>query len=373
MPFNTSGNGLLVVEGFINLTGKTSIALSRTTKLNDKRIVPETGALLLVEGEDNSSYFLNESFEGTYVTDPLPFNSAVKYRLRIKTKNNKEYLSEFKSVIVTPSIDSLSWKREDGGVQIYVNSHDPENSTHYYKWDYEETWEFKSSSRASLKFKILEESGDKKFELAYYDSTTYSVYEKVYTCWQNSNSTEIEIGSTIKQVEDVVAHPVRFHRKGAWELSFLYSILVKQYGLSEEGFDFFQRMKKNSESLGSIFDAQPSEITGNIQCVTDPGEPVIGYIEFTSLEEKRFFISNNDLPDWEYDPDCQFLIAVGLEFPYLNDPEVLKTLYIDHGYVPTIPFELAMGSNYVISFYADKERCVDCTVRGYNTKPSFWP
>jgi hypothetical protein len=50
-------------------------------------------------------------------------------------------LSEFAEVRITPQLDSVSWKQENNGVRIYASTHDPNNNTRYYKWDYEETWE----------------------------------------------------------------------------------------------------------------------------------------------------------------------------------------------------------------------------------------
>ena len=43
-------------------------------------------------------------------------------------------------------------------------------------------------------------------------------------------------------------------------------------------------MQKNAESLGSIFDEQPTQITGNIHSVTNPSEQVIGYVSAGTVE-----------------------------------------------------------------------------------------
>jgi hypothetical protein len=85
--------------------------------------------------------------------------------LRIKTTNGKEYASDFTSVKYTPSIDSITWQREDGGLRLYANAHDPQNATKYYQWKYEETWEFHSAFFSSLKY--LRDNSGKVINLAY--------------------------------------------------------------------------------------------------------------------------------------------------------------------------------------------------------------
>ncbi len=58
-----------------------------------------------------------------------------------------------------------------------------------------------------------------------------------------------------------------------------------------------KKLKNNTEQLGSIFDAQPSETGGNLHCKTDPTEQVIGFIGCSSQTQKRIFINRYELPD----------------------------------------------------------------------------
>jgi hypothetical protein len=73
-------------------------------------------------------------------------------------------------------------------------------------------------------------------------------------------------------------------------------MLLKQYGLSSDAYTFWSQMKKNTEELGSIFDAQPSQINGNIHCTTNPVEPVFGYVSITNIQTKRIYINRTSLP-----------------------------------------------------------------------------
>ncbi|MEO6328621.1 MAG: DUF4249 domain-containing protein, partial [Ginsengibacter sp.] len=135
--------GYLVVEGFINNGQKsTIITLTRTTRLFDTLdVIYEHNATVNIEGDNQLTYPLYYTGNGNYISaTSLNLNSNQKYRLRIKTQDGKEYLSDFSKVRNTPPVDSITWLRENGGVRLYINTHDPQNTTRYYQWKYKEVW-----------------------------------------------------------------------------------------------------------------------------------------------------------------------------------------------------------------------------------------
>jgi hypothetical protein len=146
-PVNEENENLLVVEGFLNNgQGPTTIRLSRSVELTDttqKKF--ELGAKVNVEGENGSSFALAGNTNGEYSISQLPLLNNIKYRLHIKTINGKEYASDFVPIKITPPIDSITWQKESNGLRLYVNTHDPQNATKYYQWEFEETWEFHSA------------------------------------------------------------------------------------------------------------------------------------------------------------------------------------------------------------------------------------
>ena len=79
--------------------------------------------------------------DGIYTSSNLGLALNTEYRLKITTANGKEYLSDYMVAKKTPPIDSLEFRQEEKGVQIYVNTHDDSNNTRYYRWDFDETWE----------------------------------------------------------------------------------------------------------------------------------------------------------------------------------------------------------------------------------------
>ncbi|MDO8992812.1 MAG: DUF4249 domain-containing protein [Daejeonella sp.] len=346
---------LLVVEGTINQGGLTNIMLSRTLKLSDKSVVQmEKGAKVQVEGLNNSILALTESAAGVYTLPATTFNATLQYRLRIKTIAGKEYLSDLMSVRTTPAIDSLNWRRERDGVGLYIDAHDSNNNTKYYQWDYLETWEQHSVEFSDYVYKDARVQSRDPLESL-----------KIFTCWKNEASTNILISSTAKLSSDVVDDfqlaliPNRSERLGI-----RYSILVKQYAIGKEAFDYLTLMKRNSEQQGSLFDNQPSDIVGNIKCISNPDERVIGFINISQIVEKRIFISNNQVPAWNFDRTCGAIVV-------RNHKDSLYAAFVTGQNLITTYNVSAAGT--IESYNGNTAICLDCRTRGgSNVKPSFW-
>jgi len=350
-PAIATNTNYLVVEGLLNAgQGPTNITLSRTAKLVDSvYFKPERNAVVTVEGSDNSTYPLLESGSGSYMAGQLLLKPNTTYRLHIKTKDGKEYASDYVAVKRTPEIDSISWKQDANGVQLYANTHDPQNSTVYYKWDYEETWEIHSPYPPSFRY-----IGN--------GTVLYAPNQNKEICWKYNQSTNIIIGSSAKLQSDVIHEsPLLFIAAQHEKLGVRYSMLVKQYALDKKAYAFYQVMKKNTESLGSIFDAQPSELRGNLSCLSNPDEPVIGYIQASTISQQRLFIKNSQLKNWVYPMYCDTYLVP-------NTPDSLDFYFSGS----LLPYNAEYGPGGITGYFSATPHCVDCTLRGSNVKPSYW-
>ncbi len=358
----SSGTGYLVVEGFINSgSGPSTITLTRSTKVYDQsNIVYERNALVNIEGENQEKFSLIEVSDGTYSSASLNLNTNEKYRIHITTQDGKEYVSDFEEVKFTPPIDSISWLRNNDGITIYANSHDQQNNTKYYRWDYEETWEFHSAFMSTLEYTFDPVTGQPNG--IDYRNADHQPDTTIYKCWKTTFSTNINIASSEKLSSDVIYFPLLEIPQGDEKLSVLYSIKIKQYSLNQSAYLFYEAMKKNTEGLGTIFDPLPTTLPGNIHCITNPSEPVVGYVNISEEQDKRIFISNAEVPGWNYDSGCQLVLID-------NNPDSI--VKYGSNLTPTFPNEFR--GLLIINFYASGPTCVDCTLSGTNAKPPFWP
>lgn len=346
-----SDTDILVVEGFLNVgQDETRLRITRSTDVSrDNNIVIEQGAYVTVEGEDNSVQLLPSTGNG-YYTAALQLSFGSKYRVRINTLQGVEYLSEYVEAKQTPEIDSIGWDRTGRGVMMHVNTHDDTNNSIYYRWEYDETWEINTYFISGYVFENLMVRERRLDE-----------YRNV--CWKYDGSQNIKIGNSSRLQSDQISRaPLVLISPGHEKLSVRYSILVRQYVLDKEGYEFFDLMKKNTESLGTIFDPQPSELRGNFTCITNPEEPVLGYLTASSVTEKRHFVRNSDFPGWNYSENCPTKEVT---------PDSIVYYFGSGDWIPYTVEEVIPGN--ITMYYGAYPRCVDCTWRGgYLNRPPYW-
>jgi hypothetical protein len=350
-PYQSPTTGYLVVEGYITGNGPTTFKLSRTIPLpGDSTIPVVTGAHLQIEASDNSLYPFTETGNGFYLLPSITMNTAARYRLRITNVNNETYLSDYVPFKPTPPIDSINWINIDTGVVIYANTHDPTGNTRYYQWKYNETWEYTGSEQSGYIWQ-----GD--------SLAPRPLSAQIYICYHTDSSGNILIATSDKLAQDVIyEHPLVSIGANTQPLGIEYSILVSQYALTDSAYNYLTLMQSNTEQLGSIFDPLPSQLVGNIHCLSDPAEPVVGYISAGALQQQRIFISRSQVPGWLYYFECPR--------PDRLFPETLDSMIFYFDYNNYVPVDIINNS----TIEANVANCIDCRTQGGATqKPAFWP
>jgi len=367
-------SGILVVDGFIIANGRTTIKLSRTIKLDDQfpkdAVYVQNANIQLIDENDRIIAVAEPQIAdgklvaGTYeINDLISYNPSMKYALDIRIENS-HYRSDFISPVHTPEIDEVTWSiNTDKSMDIMVSTHDSTNRTKYFFWRFEEDWEFIAPLLAEAR----------------YDPVTKSVIphshllpDNKYYCWRRDESKSMLYSSSDRLSESVVKNR-KIHQISPNDPRFcyLYSILVKQYGLDKEAYDYFENLQRNIEESGSLFAPQPTEIEGNMRCLSNPDELVIGYIAITKEVTHRLFIDMEKLNLYRPEDSCSTELTPEGEPP---------GEFVPSRHYPTIEiaFDGGLGIYQVIvpgvRWYCFMLRCVDCTYTG-NTKnkPAFWP
>jgi hypothetical protein len=357
----------LVVDGFLNSQGVTTIKLSRTSAIAAAASPPtEAGATLFIEEEAGPRFPLAEGGRGSYTSAVLALNPARRYRLHIRTQAGREYASDFVAVKATPPIDNVVWRAESSGLHLFVNTHDASGATQYYRWEYDETWEITPPYSPTVEFvsPIIRPI-----------AVPYPIM-----CWGNQHSTAIQIDKTTALNQDVVAnYPLRQLPPTSERLYTRYSLLVQQHALSREEYEFWDLLRKNTESLGTLFDPQPAQLTGNVHALNSADEAALGFVGAHSVTEKRIFISRNELPAWRvpsgYEscipPDTVFL--VGPAGPLPNPTQILQAAFGSTSGLQPIDLLDNASTGQPDGYTAALRDCIDCRTRGSAVKPSFWP
>jgi hypothetical protein len=344
----------LVIDGFLNsATGSGRFFLTRTQNLKDNTRPPhETFAQVMIEDETGERYNAIGDM-GVYEFTGIQLQPDHKYRMRIVTSNDKEYVSEYVPVLNSAPIDSITWEVDDNKLNILVNSHDDTGKSRYYRWYFNETWEYTTLYTSTFKF----ENGM---------VSTRPPEEYINRCWRGSVSTDIVLGSTTLLDRDVVSKfKLVSIEAGSIKLSVKYSIEVNQQVLSEAGYTYWSNLKRTTETLGGLFDPLPSQVIGNFHCVTNPSEPVIGFFEAGNFAEKRIFINASDIPaDFRFEPPYCTIDTILLA-------DVATTPLGPDSFIGELTEPGKLG---ILGFSTAEAVCIDCRVLGggYTFRPPFW-
>ena len=344
----------LVVEGYLEVGSSGSkISLSRTTPIySDIRSLPVSNAIVEVEGTASGNWIFSQRVLGEYILyEALPPNQ--NYRVRITTPT-AEYLSEEISPMDTPEDMEVNYEHRNGGVSIFASTTGTENAR-YFIWEYEEDWEYRSPYQ----------------NFYYYDSASNSVLSTpfnqiVLSCFQSDVSTRIILESADRfQGNRISRKEITRIDSLSEKLGQRYSILVKQRAIDQDAFVFWDGMRKNSDDIGGIFSPLPSLINSNVNNLTNPAEPVIGYISAGQTIEKRMYIDSRELGPWRVSiSEYQNCALDTVTMDDYNDYFVLNN------YVPVLP--ICDDGPICTTYLSSTVNCTDCRLRGNANPPSFW-
>ena len=346
----------LVIEGLItDQPGTDTIKIYKSMPLGENRkAAPVQGCSVSIRDDLDNSFDLTEIAKGVYITDSSEFCGAVgrKYTLVIRTGSidgqNYSYESSPMEMIPVPEIGNLyyektliagedTYHKQKDGCRILLDTHDPEDKCKFYRWNFEETWEIR---------------------------IPYKVQNNI--CWVSNNSNSIIIKNTsVLNENSIDGLPVLLISDETDRLMEKYSISVNQYSLNYDEYLYWEKLKRVTQDVGGLYDIVPSAISGNMHCIDDPNEKVLGFFSVSAKTSRRIFID-------EY--------FSGIVYPYL-DCETLKKygsgdpafLFPELG-VGIVLWIIVDATNIIPPYwiFTDNKACYDCTVRGTKTKPSFW-
>ena len=361
----TDHDAELVIQGRILSGDKSVIYITQTQPLNSQER-PETvlNAQVSIIGQNGYGSELAEFDieQDCYTIDTRELPNNTLYAVQVKIDNDI-YQSEFQPIQYTPEIDEVTYKERTDGISIHVTTHGDDQASPYYMWTYEEDWEF----HADINVKELRGIPIYSSEFYQFENRNDNPY---YYCWKHADSRNIHLYST-QELQENTAKDVELLQIPIDDIriSYIYSILVKQWGISNDAYKYYHTIELYSEESAGLFTPIPSEIRGNVSCISDPGKRVRGYVLASQTTTKRIFIYESDFKELvsEYS-NCSIQRPPTPEVPgwqYSWNSQI--------NYNASVAYTLT-GKINVESILYSKD-CVDCrTVDGATKKrPDFWP
>src|SRR6478609_10071074 len=349
-PVAKAQSTFLVVDAFLDGTEKScTVVLSRSQDVSDTDTEPmEKKANIQLKDSNGNTYTLAEISDGNYSVSNVTIDTQLKYQLSIKTEEGKKYQSDFVEIKNTPAIDDVTWKENDQGLQFYVSTHDDEKKSIYYQYRYIETWAYVAPIESS--FEII-------------DGAVHVRIHDIYHCWRTVSSANISITTSVKLSEDIISNfPFYLIEKPSQKLLMRYSILVKQYTVTAEAYNYWKQLQKNTEKLGTLFDPQPSQILSNVQNIDNVDEPILGYFSAGITTSKRIFVDASELKG-NYYP--RYPVKCMLD-------SIKMASVVSSGLILINPY--FKGGTIPAGYWCTTVACGDCRQSGggTTTKPDFW-
>ena len=358
----------VVIEGRI-LAGEESVVyLSYTTPLNSEEAVSDIlNAQVYVIGQNGyRSQAAEFDIENDcYVIDTRELENNTHYAVEV-TVDGETYQSEFQPLLVSPEIDEVTWQEHESSISIHVTTLAEKDDSRHFMWSFEEDWEI----HAEVDMRGTDSIKPFYVKEQYPDLTeTRNPY---LFCWMHDVSRNVLLHSTANLSENVIEN-MQLHEIGIENvrLSYLYSIQVKQWSLSDEAYNYFSIQKRYTEESEGLFTPVLSDYRGNIVCTSHPDKRAHGYVLASNVTTKRIFIYEKDFKHMRslYEtPNCY---ARNWEHDYKPMGDMLATFPWKSPWV----IMARDGNPWDRDALMYTWFCVDCrqTIGATKKRPDFWP
>lgn len=358
----SSAEAEIAIEGRI-LAGEESVFhLAYTIPLNSEEEAPDIlNAQIHVIGQNG---YRSEAAEfdiedNCYVIDTRALENNTHYAVEV-TVDGETYQSDFQPLLTSPEIDEVTWQENESSVSIFVTTWAEKTESRHFMWSFEEDWEFHAEvdMRGTDFVKPI-------YKKEHYPDLTETRNPYLF-CWMHDVSRNILLHSTANLSENLVEN-AKLHEIGIEDIriSYIYSILVKQWSLSDEAYKYYSIAKQYTEESGGLFSPVMSDYQGNIRCLTNPDKRAHGYVLASSVTTKRIFIYEEDFKHMRslfWDSYCTSMSDD--QKPWGNGP-------VESWLSPWVVMRDIRTNRETLYLW----NCVDCRHRPGASKkrPDFWP
>jgi hypothetical protein len=335
-----------------------TVSVSMASEIGDPHYIPVSGCFVRIYDDKGHFFEMHESEAGIYIgaIDKKYLKPGTSFMVEILTSDGIDIESDFDRMSECPEVDSVYFIRKENltnnlgqdtrGIQFYIDLDCGKINSRFFRWEAIETWEYHADYPREW----------------YYDGSVHHISPPDYSrkvCWSTELVKNIYTLSTDGLVENkYYMFPLNFVDNHTSRLMYGYSLLIKQFAISEAAYSYWDQLRINSNEQGGLYEKQPLSIRGNLYNITDPSQAVLGFFSVSSVKSKRIFI-----------PGIENL---GFDFSTYCAPETLGVgglRSIDPSEYPA--FLVGNAVRYLgvqLSQY-----CVDClTLGGTNIKPDFW-
>jgi len=299
-------NQILVIDAFIgNSVGTSYVSLSLSLPFDSlgipEKISPES---VYVTDDQNIKTVFRKSSPGVYIPENYSFKGEINktYILTVKTSDNQVFQSSPQKML-QPLNPVKVW----GGYNKYSYLYDNGNGKVIPREEdvCEIYFDFISSSGELPRFRFTSS------QIVEYTITKGMMNEMTFFCWFTTDDKSLrftsekypsasgEINNQVVSVTDadgkITVTDMSLQKRGYGDTVVTIHehkriIRINQYRLNPDSYLWYKGIEKQSSSEGKVFDPLPSQLSGNISCLTDPARHVLGFFEVSPVTTRSWVV-----------------------------------------------------------------------------------
>jgi hypothetical protein len=356
----SSDAGKYVVSGQVNNGDAVHrINVSIATPIYEPTNKPVAGCTVKILDDKGNSFATIDMKNGNYeaIIPKNELKAGTSFKADVILPGGDHIVSDFDQIQDCPDVDSVYYVQKEvhglnpgipaQGIQFYLNLNGTNITCRNFMFEAFETWEYHSAYPIEWYYN------------GYINHRVPPDFSRM-VCWKTSLVKNFFTLTTRNQSQNTYTRfPLHIvNDYSSPRLQYGYSLLIRQYTLSDAAFIYWEKIQLNSNQEAGLYERQPQPAKGNMHNLTNPDQEVLGLFGATTVKSKRIFVGPiKDLPI-KFDPHCE----VGT---------VLKALdQIHYAWYPAYLF----GDSYGYQLEMIRPDCVDCLrLGGINVKPDFWP
>lgn len=281
----------LIVDGLLtDGPGPYTVTLALSEPYNNERgTLPVNSAQVYVEDQTGQRYDYTPRGSGIYQSDSSSFRGQAGYTyiLFVRASDGSLYRSKPELLRAAPPIDTAyteyySATNSAGirvaGFDVFIESTDPDTTGNFYNWNW--------THYDSIDYCLQRLDGETR---VMYLSPCCDPCWTVKRCngCINVLSDAFVNGNTIKRQVATIPYNSKSD----------YFMVIDQYALSRDAYQFWQLVNGQINNSGGIFDQPPATVPGNIYLPEDPEEQVLGFFAAAGLSRKSVYLKRNYVSD----------------------------------------------------------------------------
>jgi hypothetical protein len=306
---------LLVVDSHItNDPQQNFVRISKTRSFYSTNAIDWVGGAVVELVAENFQIIKGrEDAPGYYVFPATPV-SGRRYKLRI-TYLKDIFESDYVMMPPIPTIDSLYTRHEvekvyktngynvpelfdQPGRQLYIDA--PVTSQlQYYRFNYRAIiqWVYNPFTVDDPGSTLVKPPRGTNYVRPTPEDTSYHV---LYGWITETNKNLFNLAgpkefSVTKRIEEhpivALAYNSYVYLDSTVQEPYNWIIILDQYGISKESYDFHEKLNRQFSADGTLFDPVIGQVYGNILCKTDPEKIVLGFFDLNSYKQYQYYLN----------------------------------------------------------------------------------